>query len=80
MAFTMLLFVVSATGLILYLTRGSSSVSILLPIHLGSVLTFFLVTPYSKMVHGIYRIIALIQNSSLKREEHEKLQNIKSAI
>ena len=78
-AFIVLLFVVSATGLVLYFASGSNSVSILLPIHLGSVLTFFLVTPYSKMIHGIYRIIALIQNSALKREEYEKLQRIKSA-
>ena len=68
-AFVILLFTVSATGLVLYFASGTSSVSILLPIHLSTVLTFFLITPYSKMVHGIYRIATLIQDTAQKREE-----------
>ena len=71
-AFVILLFTVSATGLVLYFASGTSSVSFLLPIHLGVVLTFFLVTPYSKMVHGLYRVVALIHNVAQNREEIEK--------
>ncbi|MYK31686.1 MAG: tricarballylate utilization 4Fe-4S protein TcuB, partial [Boseongicola sp. SB0670_bin_30] len=59
MAFVLLLFAVSATGLALYAATGSLAVEWLLPVHLGTVLTFFLLTPYSKMVHGFYRLAAL---------------------
>ena len=65
MAFVLLLFAVSASGLLLYAATGSAAVEILLPVHLGFVLTFFLVTPYSKMVHGFYRTAALLRESQL---------------
>ncbi|MGV0908712.1 tricarballylate utilization 4Fe-4S protein TcuB [Martelella sp. FOR1707] len=59
MAFVALLFAVSATGLALYAATGTGAVALLLPLHLGTVLTFFLLTPYSKMAHGFYRMTAL---------------------
>ena len=31
----------------------------LLAFHLGAVLAFFLLAPYTKMVHGFYRLAAL---------------------
>jgi citrate/tricarballylate utilization protein len=55
-----LLFGVSATGLALYAMTGSSVVSVILPLHLGLVFVFFILTPYSKMAHGFYRLAALI--------------------
>ena len=61
MAFVLLLFAVSATGLALYAASGTGAVAWLLPVHLGTVLCFFLVTPYSKMVHGFYRMAALVR-------------------
>jgi citrate/tricarballylate utilization protein len=36
-------------------------------LHLGLVLGFFLVLPYSKMVHGVYRGLALLRNAADKR-------------
>lgn len=45
MVFVLLLFTVSATGLALYAATGSGAVAWLLPVHLGTVLTFFLLTP-----------------------------------
>ncbi|WP_171060858.1 hypothetical protein [Poseidonocella sp. HB161398] len=36
----------------------------LLPVHLGSVLTLFLLMPYSKMVHGFYRMAALTREAA----------------
>lgn len=60
MAFVMLLFFVSATGLALYAATGTGAVPALLAIHLGAVLAFFLLTPYTKMVHGFYRMAALL--------------------
>ena len=35
-------------------------------VHLGFVLAFFLVLPYSKMVHGVYRSAALLRRAALE--------------
>ncbi|MCY4178773.1 MAG: tricarballylate utilization 4Fe-4S protein TcuB [Litoreibacter sp.] len=64
MAFILLLFAVSATGLLLYAATGTAAVAVLLPLHLGTVLAFFLLTPYSKMAHGFYRMAALTRDSA----------------
>ncbi len=64
MAFVLLLFFVSATGLLLYAVTGSAAVAWLLPAHLGSVMAFFVPTPYSKMVHGFYRMAALTRDAA----------------
>ncbi len=60
MGFTALLFFVSASGLVLYAATGTAAVPALLAVHLGAVLAFFLLIPYSKMVHGFYRFAALM--------------------
>ena len=67
MAFVLLLFTVSATGLLLYGASGTGAVAWLLPVHLGTVLAFFLLTPYSKMAHGFYRMAALTREAALAR-------------
>ncbi len=59
-AFVALLFFVSASGLALYAATGTSLVPALLALHLGAVLAFFLLTPFTKMVHGFYRFAALV--------------------
>ena len=58
-AFLTLLFFTSLTGLLLLALRGTSAMGVLLAVHLGFVLGFFLVLPYSKFVHAIYRFAAL---------------------
>jgi citrate/tricarballylate utilization protein len=60
MGFILLLGATGATGLALYAATGTGAVPLLLAIHLGFVLAFFLLLPYSKMVHGFYRLSALI--------------------
>jgi citrate/tricarballylate utilization protein len=62
-AFLALLFLISLTGLILLILRETSAMGALLTVHLGFVLAFFLVLPYSKFVHGIYRFAALVQSA-----------------
>ena len=57
--FSVLLFAVGLTGLLLYWAGGTALVPALLAIHLGAVLAFFLLLPYSKMVHGFFRMAAL---------------------
>jgi citrate/tricarballylate utilization protein len=37
--------------------------SVLLAIHLGVVLSFFLLLPYGKFVHGFYRAAALLRSA-----------------
>ncbi len=59
--FIMLLGFVALSGLVLYAFGKTALMSALLAIHLGSVLTFFLLTPYTKMVHGFYRLAALVR-------------------
>lgn len=65
MAFIVLLFVVAATGLVLYLLGNTSWMPMLLAIHLGSVLSFFLLAPFTKMAHGFYRMAALLREQSV---------------
>jgi citrate/tricarballylate utilization protein len=65
--FIFLLFFVSTTGLALYWLGETPALDILLSIHLGAVLAFFLLTPYSKMAHGFYRLAALIYEEKNKR-------------
>jgi citrate/tricarballylate utilization protein len=66
MAFVFLLGATGATGLALYAATGTALVSPLLALHLGTVLAFFLSTPYSKMVHGFYRLAALVRDAQLR--------------
>lgn len=66
MGFIALLFFVSLSGLVLYAATGTALVPLLLALHLGSVLAFFLLMPYSKMVHGFYRFAALVRDAQLK--------------
>ena len=66
MAFIVLLFLVSTSGLFLYILGGTSWLAELLAFHLGCVLALFLLTPYTKMVHGIYRVAALLRDAQLK--------------
>jgi len=59
MAFILLLVVVALTGLALYAATGTGAVPGLLALHLASVMTLFLLMPFSKMVHGFFRLAAL---------------------
>ena len=61
MAFILLLAFVAFSGLALYALTSSTLMPIFLALHLGSVLAFFLLTPYSKMAHGFYRMAALLR-------------------
>ncbi|MDS1136199.1 tricarballylate utilization 4Fe-4S protein TcuB [Nitratireductor indicus] len=59
-AFTALLGLTALSGLLLYVATGTAAVRPLLAFHLGCVLTLFLMMPYTKMVHGFFRLSALI--------------------
>ncbi|MGB5558152.1 MAG: 4Fe-4S ferredoxin, partial [Paracoccaceae bacterium] len=67
MAFVALLGATGATGLALYAATGTAAVPFLLAVHLGTVLTFFLLLPFTKMIHGFYRLAALMIEEQKKR-------------
>ena len=58
-AFIFMLFATGATGLVLLVLRDTPWMSLLLALHLGVVCALFLLLPYSKFMHGIYRYLAL---------------------
>lgn len=70
-AFLALLFFISLTGMALLALRETSAMGVLLAVHLGFVLAFFIAMPYSKFVHSVYRFAALLVYSQQK-ESAEK--------
>ncbi len=63
MGFVLLLGFVGLSGLALYGLGATQAMPALLAVHLGAVLTLFLLTPFTKMAHGFYRLTALIRDS-----------------
>ena len=59
-AFIALLGFVGFSGLVLYALGSTAAMPALLALHLGAVLTFFLLTPFTKMTHGFYRLALLL--------------------
>jgi citrate/tricarballylate utilization protein len=60
-AFLVLLHLVASSGLLLLALRTSSLMGSVLVVHLGLVLALFLLLPYSKFVHALYRFAALLR-------------------
>lgn len=60
-SFLVLLFVAAATGLLLLAMRDTAAMGPLLAVHLGVIVSLFLMLPYCKFVHGIYRAAALLR-------------------
>lgn len=56
-----LLALVAITGLAVLLLRGTWALGLSFVFHMGSVLAFFVVAPFSKMVHLIYRYLSLVK-------------------
>lgn len=63
-----LLFFTAATGMALLFWRHTSAMGWLLAIHLGFVLVLFMTLPYGKMVHGVYRLAALVRSHAERQE------------
>jgi citrate/tricarballylate utilization protein len=66
-AFVLLLFLVGLSGLALYAFGATAAAKALLIGHLGLVMAFFATAPYSKMVHGAYRLAALVYRARERR-------------
>jgi citrate/tricarballylate utilization protein len=70
-SFLSLLFLTSATGLLLLVLRNTSIMGLLLRIHLGVVMGLCLTLPYGKYVHSIYRLAALARSAlEASRRQH----------
>ena len=67
-AFLAMLFLTSATGLLLLVFRATPAMGILLAVHLSVVFSLFITMPYGKFMHGIYRFLALVRYAKEKRE------------
>jgi citrate/tricarballylate utilization protein len=63
MGFIALLGFVAISGLALYALGATAAMPALLALHLGAVLGFFLLTPFTKMAHGFYRLAALTRDA-----------------
>ncbi len=66
--FIALLLALSVSGLALLALRDTAALGLLLALHLGFVMAFFLTMPYSKFAHGIFRSAALLKYSIEKRQ------------
>ena len=66
-AFLVMLFLTSLTGLLLLVLRDTAAMGVLLAVHLGVVLALFLAMPYGKFVHGLYRGAALVKYARERR-------------
>jgi citrate/tricarballylate utilization protein len=66
--FIALLFLISATGLLLWLARGTPALALLLALHLGVVMALFVTLPYGKFAHGIFRTASLLRYAVEKRQ------------
>jgi citrate/tricarballylate utilization protein len=71
--FLMLLVLVSSTGLLLLALRETAAMGVLLALHLGAVLAFFLTLPYGKFVHAVYRFTALVRSHVEQRRPFAEL-------
>jgi citrate/tricarballylate utilization protein len=74
-SFILVLFLTSLSGLLLLAFRETAAMGTLLSIHLGLVFAFFIMLPYGKFAHVVYRYAALVRNAIEQRrlaaEVHE---------
>jgi citrate/tricarballylate utilization protein len=61
--FLVMLFLTGLTGLLLLAFRETVGMGFLLVLHIGIVMGLFLMLPFGKFVHGIYRYAALVKNA-----------------
>ena len=78
MAFVLLLFLVGTSGLALYAFGAGAWLPELLALHLGAVLAFFLLMPYTKMAHAFHRFAALVRDAQDRPEPDAESRNRRS--
>lgn len=68
LGFIALLFLISVSGLGLWLARGHAAMPTWLAVHLGAVMALFATLPYNKFAHGIFRTASLLRHAVEKRQ------------
>ena len=68
LGFIALLFLVSSSGLALWLARSTPALALLLCLHLGAVMALFATLPYGKFAHGVFRTASLLRHAIEKRQ------------
>lgn len=66
-AFLVVLFLTALTGLLLLAFRETTAMGTLVAVHLGVVAAFFILIPYGKLAHVVYRYAALVRNAIEER-------------
>lgn len=66
--FIVLLLLTSLTGIALLAWRDTGAMALLLAVHLGVVMALFLMLPYGKFAHGVFRCAALLKWTIEKRQ------------
>jgi citrate/tricarballylate utilization protein len=66
-SFILILFLTGLTGMLLLILRETAAMGTLLAIHLGVVAAFFIMIPYGKLAHVVYRYAALVRNAIEQR-------------
>jgi citrate/tricarballylate utilization protein len=70
-SFILILFLSALTGMLLLIFRETAAMGTLLAIHLGIIAAFFLMIPYGKLAHVVYRYSALVKNAVEQRRVAE---------
>ncbi|MBX3608856.1 MAG: tricarballylate utilization 4Fe-4S protein TcuB [Hydrogenophaga sp.] len=67
LGFIALLFLTSASGLLLWWGRATPAMTVLLCLHLGAVMALFATLPYGKFAHGVFRTASLLRHAVERR-------------
>lgn len=68
LGFIALLFLTGASGLALWLARGTPALAVALCLHLAAVMALFVTLPYGKFAHGVFRTASLLRHAVEKRQ------------
>ena len=73
-AFLIVLLLVSVTGLaLLAVQKATGVVHVVLLIHLGTVVAFFVTAPYGKFMHAVYRLAGVIRSVEERQEAEARV-------
>jgi citrate/tricarballylate utilization protein len=72
--FLIILGLTALSGMFTLLFRESSAMGIVLTLHLGLVAALFLTMPYGKLVHALYRSLAILRHHLEQSQAHRNVQ------
>jgi citrate/tricarballylate utilization protein len=62
-----LLNLIAFTGLLTMIFRETSYMGVIFTIHMGLVVALFIIAPYSKIIHILYRYLSLMKYNSSRK-------------